>query len=184
MKKAVKKIISVVLVLSLVCSVFAVAFSASATGSYVEADSIEEASARLAATGDEYPLIICPGINHSPVYLCDENNEVIFDEDGDIIEPKLKVRLIINGFRHRDAYEGIRSGVYDIISKTSVKLLGVVPYDENMAQAQETGKLAYQIQKGEGPSNIAFKNIALRLDGASVPLLSGLMGKRSRRKIL
>ena len=82
MKKAVKKIISVVLVLSLVCSVFAVAFSASATGSYVEADSIEEASARLAATGDEYPLIICPGINHSPVYLCDENNEVIFDEDG------------------------------------------------------------------------------------------------------
>ena len=110
--------------------------------------------------------------------------EVVFDEDGDIIEPKLKVRLIINGFRHRDAYEGIRSGVYDIISKTSVKLLGVVPYDENMAQAQETGKLAYQIQKGEGPSNIAFKNIALRLDGASVPLLSGLMGKSSSRKIL
>lgn len=111
-------------------------------------------------------------------------DEITFDEDGDIIEPKLKVRLIINGFRGRDASEGIRSGVYDIISKTSVKLLGVVPHDYSMAQAQETGKLAYQVHKGEVPSNTAFNNIALRLDGANVPLLSGLMGKRSRRKVL
>ncbi len=110
--------------------------------------------------------------------------EVLFDEDGDIIEPKLKVRLLINGFRKRDAFEGTRSGVYDIISKTSVKLLGVIPYDEYMASAQEVGKLAYQVQHGELPSNTAFNNIALRLDGASVPLLTGLMGKRTRRKIL
>lgn len=110
--------------------------------------------------------------------------EVMFDSDGDIIEPRLKVRLLINGFRNRDASEGIRSGVYDIISKTSVKLLGVIPYDEAMATAQESGMLAYQVQKGEVPSNIAFGNIALRLDGASVPLLSGLMKKSSRRKIL
>ncbi len=110
--------------------------------------------------------------------------EVLFDEDGDIIEPKLKVRLLINGFRKRDASEGTRSGVYDIISKTSVKLLGVIPYDESMAAAQENGKLAYQVQKGELPSNIAFGNIALRLDGANVPLLSGLMGKRTRRRVL
>ncbi len=111
-------------------------------------------------------------------------DDVVFDEDGDMIESKLKIRLVINGFRKRDVSDGVRSGVYDIISKTSVKLLGVVPYDESMAQGQETGKLAYQIQKGETPSNTAFKNIALRLDGANVPLLSGLMGKRSRRKIL
>lgn len=110
--------------------------------------------------------------------------EVLFDEDGDIIEPKLKIRLIINGFRRKDASDGMRSGVYDIISKTSVKLLGVVPYDDSMAAAQESGKLAYQVMHGELPSNTAFGNIALRLDGASVPLLSGLMGKRTRRKIL
>lgn len=118
--------------------------------------------------------------------VCEKLGEdaVLFDEDGDIIEPKLKVRLVINGFRWKDASDGMRSGVYDIISKTSVKLLGIVPYDENMAAAQECGKLAYQVMRGELPSNTAFSNIALRLDGASVPLLSGLMGKRTRRKIL
>lgn len=83
MKKTVKKLISVALVLSLVFSVMAVAFSASATNSgYAQADSVEDAAKQLVATGDEYPLIIVPGINHSPVYLCDENDEVIFDEDG------------------------------------------------------------------------------------------------------
>jgi len=110
--------------------------------------------------------------------------EVLFDEDGDMIEPKLKIRLLINSFRGRDASDGIRSGVYDIISKTSVKLLGVIPYDEAMASAQESGKLAYQVAKGDVPSNTAFGNIALRLDGANVPLLSGLMKKRNRRKVL
>lgn len=111
-------------------------------------------------------------------------NAILFDDDGDVIEPKLKIRLVINGFRWRDASGGIRSGVYDIISKTSVKLLGVIPYDENMASAQECGKLAFQITKGEVPSNTAFANIALRLDGAGVPLLSGLLDKKTRRKVL
>lgn len=110
--------------------------------------------------------------------------EVLFDRDGDIIEPKLKVRLVINGFRYKDATDGMRSGVYDIISKTSVKLLGVVPYDDGMAAAQESGKLAYQVMRGELPSNTAFGNIALRLDGASVPLMLGIMGKKARRKVL
>ena len=118
--------------------------------------------------------------------VCDKmgENQLGLDEDGDLIEPRLKVRLIINGFRWRDASGGIRSGVYDIISKTSVKLLGVIPYDESMASAQESGKLAYQISSGELASNIAFGNVALRLDGGNIPLLSGLMGKRTRRKVL
>lgn len=111
-------------------------------------------------------------------------DEPLFDEDGDLIESKLKIRLIINGFRWRDVSGGVRSGVYDIISKTSVKLLGVIPYDESMASAQESGKLAYQVSKGDTPSNTAFSNVALRLDGANIPLLSGFLDKRTRRRIL
>ncbi len=110
--------------------------------------------------------------------------ELMFDTEGNMIEPKLRTRLIINGFRMRDASGGTRSGVYDIISKVSVKLLGVVPYDEEMAAAQETGKLAYQIRRGETDANIAFGNIAARLDGESIPLMSGIMKKKKRRKIL
>ena len=110
--------------------------------------------------------------------------EIFIDDDGDVIEPRLKVRLVINGFRWRDASGGVRAGVYDIITKTSVKLLGIVPYDEDMARAQEVGKLSYQLNKGELPSNTAFNNIALRLDGATIPLMSGLLAKRTRRKVL
>lgn len=78
-----KKIISVLLSISLIFSVCAVAFAVNAAeANYTQADSVEEAAQTLALSGETYPLIICPGINHSPVYLCDENNEVIFDEDG------------------------------------------------------------------------------------------------------
>ena len=78
-----KKIISVLLSISLIFSVCGIAFAVSASdNNYVQADSVEEAAQKLALSGETYPLIICPGINHSPVYLCDENNEVIFDENG------------------------------------------------------------------------------------------------------
>ncbi len=113
--------------------------------------------------------------------ICGEDFE--YDRDGNLKESKLKIRLIINSFRSGDAEDGMRSGVYDIINKTSVKLLGVIPYDEEMAVAQESGKLAFQIKKGKNPANVAFKNIALRLAGLGVPLLSGILKKKARKKI-
>ncbi len=93
MKKTAKKLISVVLAISLVFSVCAVAFSVSASTGYAEFNSVEEAAEKLAASGNHYPLVIAPGINHSPVYLCDENNEIIFDEDGNTTNGTL---LLVN----------------------------------------------------------------------------------------
>lgn len=110
--------------------------------------------------------------------------EISFTDSGKIIEPRLKIRLIINSFRFGEVSTGTRPGIYDIINKTSVQLLGVVPHDEIMASAQESGKLAFQISKGQLPSNIAIKNIAERLEGSNIPLLYGLLGKRARRKVL
>lgn len=94
---------------------------------------------------------------------------------------ELKIRLIINGFKYRDVPDGRRSGIYDIINRTSVALIGVVPHDEEMAAGQETGRLAYQI-KGASAASTAFSNIAERIKGKSVPLLSGILKKRVRRK--
>lgn len=111
-------------------------------------------------------------------------DEPSFDDQGNMLEPRLKIRLLINGFRTRDVSDGTRSGVYDIITKISVKLLGVVPYDEEMAAAQEAGKLAYQLRRGENDANVAFGNIAARLEGDVIPLLAGIMKKKKRRKIL
>ncbi len=86
----------------------------------------------------------------------------------------LKTRLIINSFMARDAVCGIRPSIYDVIGKTSVQLLGVLPYDEEMARGQENGLLAYQIKGGKNNFNRAIRNIASRCTETQVPLLSGV----------
>ncbi|MGN1168886.1 MAG: hypothetical protein ACI4RB_02100 [Acutalibacteraceae bacterium] len=96
MKKSAKKFISVLLSLCIVLSISVVAFASGASDekSYIETDSVESAAQALADNdADRYPLVIVPGINHSPVYLCDENNEVIYDENGDTVNGTL---LIVN----------------------------------------------------------------------------------------
>lgn len=108
-----------------------------------------------------------------------ETCERLYSDSDDEEGPD--IRLLINSFRHRDASDGIRSGIYDMINRTSVKLLGVVPQDERMAAAQENGVLAYQL-KGESASGTAFRNIAARISGDNIPLLSGILGKKARKK--
>ncbi len=72
MKKTLKRIISVIL-----CS--AIIFSIGAVG----------ASAEKKTTCDESceksPVVILPGINHSPTYLHDENDEYYLDADGNTV---------------------------------------------------------------------------------------------------
>lgn len=83
MKKTAKKLVSVLLAISLVFSVCVVAFATSDDSTnYVEVNSVDAAAQKLLTADEACPLIIIPGINHSPVYLCDENNEVLYNEDG------------------------------------------------------------------------------------------------------
>ncbi len=77
-----KKIIALILSVVLTFSVCTVAFAESKNGGYIEADSVETATAALMQGDNQYPLVICPGINHSPVYVCDDNGEYICDKDG------------------------------------------------------------------------------------------------------
>ena len=111
-----------------------------------------------------------------------QTDEALHEEDGST--STLKIRLVVNGFRYREAASGARALVGDIIGKTSVRLIGVIPQDEVMASAQESGKLAFQLKKGTLPFSIAIANIAERIDGAQVPLLSGIVGRSARKKVL
>lgn len=86
MNKSVKKLLSVILSVCLALSVCTVAFASAQGGSYVQTNSVEAAAGELSA---DYPLVIVPGINHSPVYLCDENNEIIYDKDGGTVNGTL-----------------------------------------------------------------------------------------------
>lgn len=86
----------------------------------------------------------------------------------------LKTRLVINSFIPRDSVSGIRPSIYDVINKTAVRLIGVLPYDEAMASGQENGLLAYQIGKGKNNFHRAMTNIAKRFTETQVPLLEGV----------
>ena len=86
----------------------------------------------------------------------------------------LDIRLIVNGFKSKDAKQGSNVGLYDIISKTKMQLWGVVPFSNCMSKGQEMGKLAYEIYNGTTPFCRAVENIASRCEGYKVPLFSGV----------
>ena len=86
----------------------------------------------------------------------------------------LDTRLIVNGFHPRDAKNKSNVGLYDIVSRTKLKLEGVIPFDSEMARAQETGKLAYEIRGGKNSFFRAVDNIARRCEGYKIPLFDGV----------
>lgn len=94
--------------------------------------------------------------------------------DDAYLTKNLKTRLVINSFMARDAVDGVRPSIYEVINKTSVRLIGVLPYDAEMARGQENGQLAFQVNKGKNNFNIAICNVAKRFTENQVPLLSGL----------
>ncbi len=86
----------------------------------------------------------------------------------------LDVKLVLNGFKLKDAKNGNNVGLYDIISKTRLQLEGVLPFDLAMSKGQEKGKLAYQITGGKKNFAKAVENIARRCEGYKVPLFDGV----------
>lgn len=76
-----KKTISIIMCIVMIFSIFTTAFAADSE-KYVEVNSVEDAADALVKADNQYPLVICPGINHSPVYVCDDKGDYICDKDG------------------------------------------------------------------------------------------------------
>ena len=76
-----------------------------------------------------------------------------------------RARLVINCFDTRAARKGRLPGVLELIDRTRVQLIGVIPRDDLMLERQITGALAAEDRSGR-----AFYNLARRIDGESVPL--------------
>ena len=78
-------------------------------------------------------------------------------------------RLVINRLRIDMVKDKNMLSVEDILDILAVKLLGVVPDDENVVISTNKGEpLVY---KGDSLAAKAFKNIASRIEGVEVPLL-------------
>ena len=87
-------------------------------------------------------------------------------------------KLVINSFDKDGCLYKDRTSILEIIDKTYVGLIGIVPYDEKAMKAQEKGYLAYEV-KGAN-SAAAYENIAKRIEGKDVPLLEGVVKKRRK----
>ena len=84
-----------------------------------------------------------------------------------------KIRLVINSFDAEGVIDRARKGVISVIDSARAPLFGVVPYDYRLMLSHE------RLVRGGSDSELAFSNIARRIEGESVPLFSGM--KKLRR---
>lgn len=93
-----------------------------------------------------------------------------------------EIRLVINSFDASAVLSGERPGIIDIIDKTKIQVIGVIPYSRALALAQEDGLLSCERKKLD--SSCAFDNIAKRICGENVPLMKGFHSGNRRKLIL
>lgn len=87
-----------------------------------------------------------------------------------------QLSLVVNGYRESFAEKGKLPDIADIINRSSVRLLGVVPYSEKLQASQEAAEVAFtgNLKKKATIYEAAFYNIALRLCGNRIKLFDGL----------
>ncbi len=96
------------------------------------------------------------------------------------------LRLVINGYRKKYAESGVLPSIIDIINRSSIPLIGVVPFNDSMSPDQEQGYLTFS-----GGSNkklktyeVAFFNIAKRICGQRVPLFTEVYKPKKKKHYL
>lgn len=89
--------------------------------------------------------------------------------------------LVINRYDSEEVLRGNRPGLNSLIDRTHIPLLGVIPNSQRLELAQETGVLALELKRDEAMSARAFEEIARRLCGDRIPVMSYLPEKKRRR---
>ena len=88
------------------------------------------------------------------------------------LEDKKDMWMIINNFE-TDLKKGTKTTVMEIIDRTKLSIIGIVPKDELLISSQESGKLVYESKRSSNMT-AAFDNIAARMSGKHVPLFTGM----------
>ncbi len=88
-----------------------------------------------------------------------------------------EARLIINNFDIKVARRGGRAGILEMIDGSSVRCIGVIPADENLAEVQDKGAPPLP----DSPVIPAARNIARRIQGIETPLFYKM--KKERRRV-
>lgn len=94
------------------------------------------------------------------------------------------IRLVINCFHAEMAEDGVLPSVLEIIQRSHIQLLGLVPFDMGVIAMQEAGALPYATGKKLMLYEAAVLNIAKRLTGVNVPLLKDVCKPKKLKKHL
>lgn len=96
-----------------------------------------------------------------------------------------RVHLAVNGYRAAHAKDGSLPTVLEMIRRSSIPLIGVIPMSEELPPRQEKGivPLGGKDRRKLFPYEAAFLNIALRLCGGYTPLLKDVEkpGRKHKR---
>jgi septum site-determining protein MinD len=91
--------------------------------------------------------------------------------------------LVINRYDKKGVLDGTSPGLNWLIDHTHVPLIGVIPDSKDLEKAQIAGKLACQLKRDRDKSRDAFDEVARRICGERIPIMSYLPEKK-RRKLL
>lgn len=105
------------------------------------------------------------------------NPEVSAVRDADRIigmveaEEKGPARLIINRIKPGMVERGEMLSISDVVDILAIDVLGVIPEDESILIASNSGTPVAMSSSNGSSATQAFKNIAMRIEGQQVPLL-------------
>lgn len=123
----------------------------------------------------------------SPVVVCSHSPSAVRAAEKTAFElfrlGKTSPRLIINMFNIPFVKKGYYPGIIDIIERSSVQLLGVVPADHGIDSIQQRGGLINCLTLN-GNGSTAIKNIARRISGENVSLMNSIMKATKRERLL
>lgn len=93
------------------------------------------------------------------------------------------IRLVINGYHKAYAKKGTLPLIIDIINRSAISLLGVVPFDDTLSCDQESGYLTFsgKYSKHLKKYEAAFFNIARRIYGERVPLFEDVYKPKKKK---
>ena len=137
MKKSLKRVISLILCVAMLVSVVAI------SGTAVTPDGATDTITTCNGECGNCPVIVLPGINHSPTYLRDkETDEIVLDSNGGEIGGTL---LILN-----------LDGVLKLLPKVILSLLATLAFQDNIIlddAAYEVASAAFKFQKCDEKGN-------------------------------
>ncbi len=128
---------------------------------------------RLAASAADTALVVT---TYQPASIrAAERTGILLNETG--VNSKF---LIINCFNADSIEFGVQPSLLEVIDKTCLQLIGIIPYDAELGEKQARGEDVFTLKSSNAAA--AFINIAKRITGKSVPLFTGF--KRIKRTAL